>query len=335
MKKLIGLIIFAGIGLAGFSQAAFIRSGNGSTTVYRSLDSVVANYQDGDTIYMPGGTFQVGTVTISKKVYMYGAGHYPDSAAATGRTVLNGEFRITGPASGSMIQGIYLSGNIFVGTDGNNSNLNGLVIYRCSFNDITLAANDGFNSLAVNVLIRENVVRSNVNFRFAKDILIENCLVNGGLYNVNGSVKVSNNIIFGSSYGLYYVSSSLFENNIFYQVGGFLYNSSSNTFRNNVFRLANPLGGSDISEQNLFSVTNLFMVPNTAFDYTGNYHLAAGSPAIHAGKGGTDCGIYGGPRPYKEAAVPSNPHIRSKTIGDNTNASGQLQVQATVVAQGN
>jgi hypothetical protein len=99
--------------------------------------------------------------------------------------------------------------------------------------------------------------------------------------------------------------------------------------------MANPLGGSDISEQNLFSITNLFVVPNSTFDYAGNYHLATGSPAIHAGKGGTDCGIYGGPRPYKEAAVPANPHIRSKTIADNTNAAGQLQVQATVVAQNN
>lgn len=335
MKTLYLMIISSCILLQGLSQAVFIRSGNGTTAAYRSLDSVIANYLDGDTIYMPGGTFQVGTVTIAKKVYMYGAGHYPDSAAATGRTVLNGEFRITGPASGSMIQGFYLSGNIFVGTDGNNSNLNGLLIYRCNFNDITLAANDALNSLAVNVLLRENVIRSNINFRYAKDVLIENCLVNGGLFNLNGSVKVSNNIIFGSSYSLYYVTSSLFENNIFYQVGGFQFNSSSNTFRNNVFRLANPLSGSDISEQNLFSVTNLFVVPNTSFDYSGNYHLAAGSPANDAGKGGTDCGIYGGARPYKEAAVPSNPHIRSKAISDNTNASGQLQVQATVVAQGN
>lgn len=335
MKKIFGLIIFAGIGLAGFAQAAFIRSGNGSTTVYRSLDSVVANYQAGDTIYLPGGTFQVGNVVFTKKVVVYGAGHYPDSAAATGRTVLNGNMNITATASQSMFQGIYLSGSISLGTDAASSNVNGLVIQRCNVSDITLAVNDNYNSLAENVMIRESVIRSNVNVRYAKDVLIENNFINGALYNTNGSVKVSNNIIFGNGHALYVVSSVLFENNIFYQAGTFQYASGSNTFRNNVFRMASPLIGSDIGENNLFSVSTLFVQPAAAFDYGINFHLIAGSPAIGAGKGGTDCGIYGGPRSYKEAALPTNPHVRSKAISDNTNASGQLQVQVTVLAQSN
>jgi hypothetical protein len=335
MKKLIGVIILLGCSITVFSQAAFIRSGNGSTTVYRSLDSVVANYQAGDTIYLPGGTFEVGNVYFTRKVVVYGAGHYPDSAAATGRTVLNGNINITGNASQSMFQGFYLSGNIALGTDAASSNVKGLVIQRCSFGDITLAVNDNYNSLAENIMIRECVVRSNLNVRYAKDVLIENNLINGALYNTNGSVKVSNNIMFGNGHTLYIVTSVLFENNIFYQAGGFQYASGSNTFRNNVFRMASPLIGSDIGENNLFSVSSLFVHPATAFDYGINFHLAAGSPAIAAGKGGTDCGIYGGPRSYKEAAVPSNPHVRSKTISDNTNASGQLQVQVTVAAQSN
>jgi len=335
MKKIIGLIMLAGTGLTGFSQAAFIRSGNGSTAVYRSLDSVVANYQAGDTIYLPGGTFQVGNVVFTKKVVVYGAGHYPDSAAATGRTVLNGNMNITATASQSMFQGFYLNGNISLGTDAASSNVKGLVIQRCSFGDITLAVNDNYNSLAENVMIRESVIRSNLNVRYAKDVLIENNFISGALYNTNGSVKVSNNIIFGNGHTLYVVSSVLFENNIFYQAGNFQYASTSNTFRNNVFRMASQLTGSDIGENNLFSVSSLFVQPATTFDYGINFHLITGSPAIGAGKGGTDCGIYGGPRAYKEAALPSNPHVRSKTISDNTNASGQLQVQVTVAAQSN
>jgi hypothetical protein len=232
-----------------------------------------------------------------------------------------------------MFQGFYLSGNLSLGTDAASSNVKGLVIQRCNISDIILAVNDNFNSLAENIMIRESVIRANLNVRYAKDVLIENNLINGAFYNSNGSVKVSNNIMFGNGHSLYIVTSVLFENNIFYQVGNFQYGSGSNTFRNNVFRSANPLNGSDVSEQNLFSVTNLFIQPATEFDYAINFHLAAGSPAIGAGKGGTQCGIYGGSRSYKEAAVPANPHIRSKIIADNTNAAGQVQVQVTVVAQ--
>jgi hypothetical protein len=333
MKKLIGMIILLGIVLNGFSQAAFIRSGNGSTTVYRSFDSVVANYMAGDTIYLPGGTFQVGGVIFTKRVFLYGAGHYPDSAAATGRTVLNGDIRITGNASQSMFQGFYLSGDFNLGTDAANSNVKGLVIQRCNFNAITFSAHGSYNSLAENILLMQNVIRTNIDVRFAKDLLIENNFINGTLYSTNGSVKLANNIFFGNGYTLYYVSSVLFENNIFYQTNSFQYSSGSNSFRNNIFRLESPLIGSDIGEQNLFSITNLFIQPSTVFDYGIDYHLAAGSPARGAGIAGTDCGIFGGARPYKEAAVPANPHVRSKTISDNTNGTGQLQVQATVVAQ--
>ncbi len=335
MKRILFLTMFGWFGLMSFSQSWFVRSGSGSTTVYRSFDSVIANYQQGDTVYLPGGTFSIGTAILSRKVIMYGAGHYPDSAAATGRTILNGAIRITNGASGSIIQGFYLSGNINLGTDNSNSNINGLVIQRCNINDFMLSAHDNYNGLGSNIMLRECVVRNNVNFRYAKDVLIENSFINGGLYNFDGSIKVANCIVFGSGNSIYYGASSLFENNIFLMQGTFNYGSGSNTYRNNIFKNANPLVASDIGEQNLFSVNNLFVQAATSFDYGLNFHLAAGSPAIGAGKGGTDCGIYGGARAYKEAAIPSNPHVRTKNIADNTNAAGQLQVQATVVAQGN
>jgi hypothetical protein len=274
-------------------------------------------------------------MVFNKRVCVYGAGHYPDSAAGTGRTILNGDIRITGAASGSLFQGFYVSGNVALGTDAQNSDVQNLVFSRCSMGDVILAANDNYVSKATNILFRENVVRINFNGRYAKDILIENNIISGGIYNLNGSALIANNLIFGNGYSLYYCSSILFENNIFYQGSGFQSGSGSNTFRNNVFRLANPLLGSDIGEQNLFSVTNLFVQGGSNFSYTDNYTLSPDSPARTAGKSGGQCGIFGGPRPYKPAALPINPHIRSKSIADNTNAAGQLQVQATVVAQGN
>jgi hypothetical protein len=340
MKKVMLLNLFGLLGLMGFSQAAFIRSGNGTTTAYRSIDSVVANYLAGDTIYLPGGSFQFSTVVFSKKVIVYGAGHYIDSAAATGRTVLNGEIRITGTASGSMFQGFYLGGSIVLGTDASNSNINGLEISRCNFHDILMAFNTITTSLARNILIRQNVIRNDVTIMDAKDNLIENNIIDGRINSANGSNRFVNNVVFGrvgsSGYTLNSVYSCIFENNIFVSQAnyGFPGNSSSSTYRNNVFGFANPFGLTEVLENNIFNATNLFAnVTLSVFTYEQNFHLKSGSVAIGAGIGGTDCGIYGGVRPYKMAAIPSNPHVRSKTISDNTNALGQLQVQATVVAQ--
>jgi hypothetical protein len=342
MKKLIGLFILVGTSLACFSQAAFIRSGSGSTTVYRSFDSVVANYLAGDTIYLPGGSFQFGTIVFTKKVIVYGAGHYPDSAAATGRTVLNGEIRITGSASGSMFQGFYLGGSMVLGTDASNSNINGLIISRCNFHDILMAFNTVTVSLARNIMIHQNVIRNDVIIMDAKDNLIENNIIDGRINSANGSNRFMNNVVFGrvgsNTYTLNSITSCIFENNIFvsYANYGFSWISSSNTYRNNVFGFANPFGPTEVLENNIFNATNLFTnVTLSVFTYAQNFHLKTGSVAIGAGIGGTDCGIYGGGRPYKEAAIPANPHVRSKIIADNTNAAGQLQVQATVVAQGN
>lgn len=321
--------------VCSYGQQVFVRSNGGNTYTYRSMDSVILNLSDGDTVYLPGGTFSIGTVVFTKKVVLYGAGHYPDSAAATGRTILNGEIRIIGTASGSKFQGFYLSGNLVFGTDPNNSNVEQFEIRRCSMADVIFAINDTYNSKAQFILIRENVVRGNINCRYAKDILIENNLLNGGIYYLSGSARLANNIIFGNGASVNACASITLENNIFVQVSTFQINSSSNTYRNNVFRNANPLGGSDIGEQNLFSVTNLFVLGGNSFDYLSNFNLTPDSPARTAGIGGTECGIFGGPRPYKVAALPANPHIGQKNIGANTNSAGQLQVQVTVTAQNN
>ncbi|OPZ96628.1 MAG: hypothetical protein BWY70_01710 [Bacteroidetes bacterium ADurb.Bin408] len=89
----------------------------------------------------------------------------------------------------------------------------------------------------------------------------------------------------------------------------------------------------------LFSATfspQFVNVPNVAdFSYTYNYHLSDTSVAIGAGMNGTDCGIYGGDNPYKDGAVPLNPHIQFKQIPTATDSQGKLNIQVKVSAQEN
>jgi hypothetical protein len=56
-------------------------------------------------------------------------------------------------------------------------------------------------------------------------------------------------------------------------------------------------------------------------------------PGNFAGTDGKQVGIYGGSFPYKEGAVPSPPHVRSKVIASSTDGQGKLNVQITTTAQ--
>lgn len=69
------------------------------------------------------------------------------------------------------------------------------------------------------------------------------------------------------------------------------------------------------------------------FQYTHDYHLRPNSKAKGVGLNGTDCGIYGGDNPYKEGAVPMNPHIWYKNIPNITDNQGKLNIKIGVTAQ--
>lgn len=341
MKNSVLLIIGLFISVAGATQAAFLINRSSGSLAYRSLDSAIANAQNGDTLYMPGGTFNTGTITVNKKLILFGAGHYQDSTLASGRTVLNGTIYFVAGSSLSVLQGIYLTGNIYIGSTGTNSNVNGLNVSRCNITDLVFSFDASTPSLATNILVDENVIRGDLHVMNAKDNLFENNIMDGRINSANGSNLFINNIFFGragsSSYSLNSIFSCVFENNIFYTTAAYGFfggGSTANTYRNNVFGFASQLGAADVSENNIFSATNLFVNQTlSVFSYEQNFHLKSGSVAIGAGKGGTDCGIYGGARPYKESAVPMNPHVQSKVISDNADNTGKINVQIKVAAQ--
>jgi hypothetical protein len=170
-----------------------------------------------------------------------------------------------------------------------------------------------------------------------KNVVFEANILTGQFYNAENIISVRNNIFLrGNNQTFVNTNSCRFENNIFLYSTGFSSGSFvGNQFYNNVFKETNPLAG-QFSSNNLFSVTNLFVDQTGAtFSYTQDYHLNTDSPARSAGMGGTDCGIYGGQNPYKDGALPVNPHIRFKNLPAQTDTHGQINVQVTVAAQNN
>ncbi len=335
-----------------YSQAVFVVQNATNSSTHQTLTAAINAAVDGDYIYLPGGSFGIGDLKVNKRVHIFGAGHYPDSTQATGRTALTGNIYFKTGASNSVIQGVYLTGNFFMGDSCSTGNVSNILISRCNVDNIYLTYNTGTtNCGAENIFIKDCIIRTDIRGANAQGIVVETSIITNQIYNFNGNAEFKNNIFLrhntssGSAY--YYVLANIyncnFSNNIFrhyYSTSNyFSYLSSNNFFNNCIFGMSSTYLNAGIHNNCLFSKTfaNQFInVPNVAdFSYTYNFHLSDTSVAIGAGMNGTDCGIYGGDNPYKDGAVPLNPHIQFKQIPTATDSQGKLNIEIKVSAQEN
>jgi hypothetical protein len=87
------------------------------------------------------------------------------------------------------------------------------------------------------------------------------------------------------------------------------------TGNNNLFNV-------DFSPGNINAVFTGYPVDISGETNDGKYKLKPGSPAIGAGIGGVDLGIFGGPNPYRLSGIPSIPafyKLEASSINATTN----------------
>jgi len=339
------------LSISAYSQAVFVVQNDINSSVHQTLAAAVAAAVDGDYIYMPGGSFGIGDLKVNKRLHLFGAGHYPDSTQATGRTALTGNIYFKTGASNSVLQGIYLSSNIYMGDSCSTGNVENILISRCNVDNISLTYNLGStNCGAQNIFIKDCIVRTDIRGANAQGAVVETSIITNQIAYFNGNAEFKNNIFLryntstnSYSYVFYNIYNCNFSNNIFrhyYSTSNYFSNSSSNNFFNNcIFGMSSNYFFAGIHSNCLFSTSfsPMFVnVPNVAdFSYTYNYHLSDTSVAIGAGMNGTECGIYGGDNPYKDGAVPLNPHIQFKQIPTATDSQGKLNIEIKVSAQEN
>lgn len=332
LSKSLLLCLFILFSLSAASQLRFIVQNGESSVVYGTFDAAIGEIRHGDTLYLPGGSFNIGTITLSKKITILGAGHYPAYAQATGRTEMSGNIILVTGADTSQFHGFYLSGNIHFGNSIASSKVTNITISRCNLNSIILKYGNN-NSQAEQILITENVIRGVITGGNAQNVLIErNIVVN--INEFNNNVLITNNVILNTSGNptLEYIYSCTIRNNVLVHAGGYLfYESSANTVAHNLFVNTYEIGTNNIDEQPLASI--FVNYTGGAFSYDQDFHLQESSPGNNAGTDGTDIGIYGTETPYKEGAVPFTPHVTSENIATKTNTEGKLNVQVTVEAQ--
>lgn len=308
-----------------------VQNGN-PPAFFITLDSAVFNASDGDTVFLPGGSFEMPISHIDKELHFIGIGYNSYVNDDSLVTIINRLNLKTGADNGS-IEGIYVSGNVFFGD--HESTLIGYTIKRCFINGNIY----NYNSInpeypLTNIAIIESSFDSFHGYLKTELCLIQNCIVRGLIYRLKNSLiqncifthtinnnfqpisecyncELKNSILHQSTWDSYYVGHNIiFMNNM-------------NWLPNGIDSYGNYVNGNIYEE-----LGNTFIDPDN-----GDYHLQSTSVGKNAGTDGTDLGIYGGVFPWKDGAVPFNPHIQTFQVSGTTDSTGLLNANIQLEAQ--
>jgi hypothetical protein len=301
---------------------------NGTKTAfYNDLETAVQEAVSGDTIYLPGENITLENhLVIDKKLALIGAGWDLDSIGGLKPTVLklknsndNVNINFSEGSDGSFLTGCYLRVVTF---DNNASKLiaNVTIVRNRTTHGIILGA--GVN----NIFVSENYCYGGFNGAGATDCWINNNFVNGSITGLVNS-HIYNNVL--DSYPDFGGDHCVFENN--YIITHWIYLTNC-TLNNNAFQtnITFPYGNNNTGSGNLIQqgIDNFI-----AYGTPKGLKLKDDSPLKNAGVDGTDIGMYGGNDPYKDGAVPFNPHIDEIVVSSQTDKAGNLKVRMQVSSQ--
>ncbi|NVN97080.1 hypothetical protein HXX01_02495 [Candidatus Nomurabacteria bacterium] len=342
MKK-IGFLFSVVISLTifeSYSQTLIAVQNGGTTSFYQQVDDAILNSQDGDTIYIPGGTWSLSRL-INKRLHIVGVGYHPDSTNATFPTKLMGHLFLAAGSSEGSCTGLFLDGAIYDDYDP----VELYKIERCY-----ISGGVQVNQQNSQFTFIENYISGNIycgsgsasHFSFFNSVIAAFTLNSRPFTNSvfrNNIFLSASSCDWGNCHYVIACSFSLFENNIFYntwQYNALLAAVSNSIFKNNLFVDNNPFpnGSLNVGSNNLISqAQNCIIVNYTGIHYSSDYHLQPTCPGKNAGTDGTDIGIYGGVYPWKDGGVPFNPHIQHIVTSPQTDSSGNLNVDIKVAAQ--
>ncbi|HMQ76093.1 MAG TPA: hypothetical protein PKE21_10685 [Flavobacteriales bacterium] len=357
MRTILTLALALGTSVLANAQGVITRQLNGQSFFYYAgeLQQVFDDAETSigqDTVILAGGQYVTATdLFIRTPIVLMGSGVFPDSVTAYGgRTTISGSgFRrvnIMEDADGTELHGIAFVGSIAVrlGTDVPTSDADDVVISRCEL-DALILGSGSFGSLVNDPLVEQCIITS-LNLNQSTDPVVRNCVIadlDGGSATTNAQIEqcMFFNFALNSNIGNEYTNCIFIRN----QSNALVANETDAIFRNNLFvgqsGFSFSIGpnatdaGGNVSDSPINTVNGAFPLLTstsyTVFDHGNDYTPAA--QWLTAGLGGTQVGIYGGARPWKDGLLPFNPHW-IELIAPSTTVNGTLQgVQVKASAQ--
>ncbi|MDR1505416.1 MAG: type-F conjugative transfer system secretin TraK [Prevotella sp.] len=313
------------------AQQISVVAPGGATALYTSLDDAITGAETGSTIYLSGGGFQIKDETkITKKLTIIGIGHRVDNDNADGHTNVSGSIFFEDGSDNSALMGVYLSGNVNIGTG--QTAVNSILVRYCNVNSIQVR-----NSSCQGILINQNYIRSQSSggdcaITFSNNIMHSVGHVTGGVINHNmiRHTYYHYNTYYSSVHYYYcYINTSTITNNIFRDAGSQGSAGSSNNQISNNIDARSDAGGDHSTVPDDWD--DVFVGPDNGVNPTSNFALK-GSIGKNGGNDGTDIGIYGGTG-FSNTALPPIPRIVAKTIAERTDENGKLKIKVRIKAQ--
>ncbi|MBR4390354.1 MAG: hypothetical protein IKT00_14435 [Prevotella sp.] len=322
MKRKVFFAVAMVMSMAAWAQNIAVVSPSNSTDIYNTLDEAITNATPGSTIYLPGGGFVISDDTsIDKKLTIMGVSHRGDADNVDGATIISGRLNFVGGSSGSAVVGVYVTGEIRVGTS--EVAVNNFTLRYCNVNYVKV-----YNSGSMGMLVNQCYLRNKSDFSYC-NVHLENCIVHL-IDNINGGI-VNHNVVISSDYDRFDCSSSSITNNFFL--------SGDASYRGEDCYISNNCLGTnswDLDQNPVVAPegTNLWddvFGPdhNKGVTIASDYHVIA-SWAKGAASDGTDIGIYGGSGFSDNTSLAPIPRIVSKSVDEQSDASGKLTVTVKV-----
>lgn len=280
-----------------------------------------------DTLYFNGSGTSYGALTMTKRLYVFGPGFFltqnPQTQAAPDGAYLD-QLRVDPSAAGSIITGMTMY-RVFLFASNTLFKRN----YVASSTHAVVIGDAGNfvgSFTPSNVLCVQNYVSTSGGnralwvFGGCSNIIVTNNLLYSGNVGwpavvASSSMIFSNNILYGD------VTTTSTDVTNCYMYGGNGVGGGSNSYHNNICNGTQfPAGNGNIQNQPISDVCVNSGSPDATF------MLKTGSPAIGAGVGGVDIGMFGGSDPYVLSGMPAIPAIWSITAPSSGSGASGLNV---------